>query len=172
MYTYMHIHVHEILYLSFVACHKADSSFLGTSSSLGPSLRKICILWLSSCTANSDEKTVQKVCRRMFPMALFSISFKRWKTTLGILLGKFYGRLCTVEYDAAFINDGCIFRTMENYMGSGREVFPLTTTGKGVYCRLSLKSHSEAAGMAQPGSGLLTAIPGSPYVPQLLEMAG
>lgn len=46
-------------------------------------------------------------------MALFSISFKKdEKTTLGILLGKFYGRLCTVEYDAAFINDGWL-RTME-----------------------------------------------------------
>lgn len=77
-----------------------------------------------------------------------------------------------MEYDAAFINDGCIFRSMGNFMGSGREVFPLTGTGKGVYCRSSLKSHNEAAGMAQPGSGLLTAIPGSPYAPQLLEMAG
>lgn len=77
-----------------------------------------------------------------------------------------------MEYDAAFINDGRIFRTTENFMGSGREVFPLTATGKGVYCGSSLKSHNEAAGMAQPGSGQLTAIPGSPYAPQLLEMAG
>ena len=77
-----------------------------------------------------------------------------------------------MEYDAAFIKDGCIFRTMENYMGSGREVFPLTTTGKGVYCRLSLESRSEAAGKAQPRSGPLTVIPGSPYAPQLPEMAG
>lgn len=172
IYTYIHTHVHEILYLSFVACHKAGSSFLGTSLSLGPSLRKIRILWLSNCIANSDERPVQNVCKRMFTIALFSISFKRWNTTFRILLGKFHGTLCTVECDAAFINDGCIFRTMENYMGSGREVFPLTTTGKGGYCRLSLKSHNEAAGMAQPGSGLLTAIPGSPYAPQLLEMAG